>query len=704
MRAQALGVVLGVTLLVAPSLEALDPSRAITQYVRESWIVKDGAPAGTISAITQTTDGYLWLGTEGDGLVRFDGVSFVHVEALDAVFGRRVDQVTSMISARDGSLWVGTTFGLARQKDGAWSTFDRGDAKHVFGLHEAPDGTIWYARHWDGIFHLAGGTLTNIPLTAKPRFVTTDLQGTVWAGGYEGLWRVRGDDRRLYSTRDGLADRNVNQVYRDPQGAVWVGLRVGLTLVRDDKIAARFTTRDGLSSDDVSAIYQDRDGLLWVGTANGGLNRRRGERFECLNKALGLTSDRVTAIHEDHEGSLWVGTASGLNRLRDANLLPIGETEGLNRREPLAVAEGKDGSMFVTSGFGGPQLDQGGPYSGDVSPGRVRLRRGPLRGPGRGALDRPWRRTVLPKGRQERDLPGGGTGQRGDPRCPEPRVCHASGEVFRLVDGRGARFRLADGTLLGPETFGFDYVWQLQVTKDGTLWLATTRGVFAVRDGKARRVWSLGRLSARSVSEDEEGTVWLGTMAGVVRVKGESLVTFSTREGLAEDDVHNVLSDGQGGLWMSGSRGLSRVKRESLEEVARGSAKSFVVERFGVAEGMRTSVATVQFQPAATRTRDGRLWFATTGGIVVADPAHLKRNPLPPPVVVEALVADGRAVALRASGTGVGGDRAAGDSLQRSEPARSPAGPVPVSARRLRPRLGRRGRAPGRVLHEAPAG
>jgi ligand-binding sensor domain-containing protein len=111
-------LVLGVLACVQPAA-ALDPSRAITQYVHDTWTAKDGAPAGTITGITQGDNGYLWLGTEGEGLVRFDGMTFVREPGLDALFGRRGDRVTSLIRARDGALWIGTTRGLARSRSGA---------------------------------------------------------------------------------------------------------------------------------------------------------------------------------------------------------------------------------------------------------------------------------------------------------------------------------------------------------------------------------------------------------------------------------------------------------------------------------------------------------------------------------------------------------------------------------------------------------
>jgi ligand-binding sensor domain-containing protein len=635
------GVLVGGLLAAAP-LEGLEADRAVTQFVLESWIVKDGAPAGAITGITQTPNGYLWLGTEAEGLVRFDGVRFAHEEGLDRLFGRRVEIVTSLMSSRSGALWIGTTHGLARFQDGRWTAFDEGEAHHVFGLHEAPDGAVWYARHWDGAYRVRGGTVTSLPLSGKPRFVTSDTRGAVWIGGYEGLWRLSGEDRQFYIARDGLPDTNVTQVLGEPGGDVWLGFQVGLVRMRDGEVVETFTTRDGLSNDEISAIYTDRGGTLWVGTVNGGLNRRRGGRFESLTKARGLTSNRVTAIYEDREGGLWVGTAGGLNRLRDASLVPVGEPEGLSPREPLSVVEGGDGSVLVASGFGGlnrikdgrveslpaasvPGSDFDGALFVDSDGGVWSGHRNGLsyRRNGKGVL-----------------YPATGvvTALAGDARS----LVFASdnGAIFRLLNGKAERYRLADGSLLGPESLRFDYVWGLRVSSDGTLWLATTRGVFAVRDGRAREVWSQGTLSARSIFEDEQGAIWLGTMAGVVRVAGGSLARFTTEHGLPEQDIHHVLSDGRGALWMGGAGGIFRVQRRELEDVAAGRAAVFRAERFGVLDGMRSSVAIATYQPASCATRDGRLWFATTEGVVAVDPKRIRRNALPPPVVVESVVAD----------------------------------------------------------------
>jgi ligand-binding sensor domain-containing protein len=632
----------------AGSAHALDPDRAIMQYVRESWTTRDGAPAGTINAITQTPIGYLWLGTQAEGLVRFDGVAFVRERVLDVLFGRPIDRIISLTCGRDGTLWAGTMFGVARLKDGQWTALDRGDARYVFGLHESPNRVTWYASNWESVAQISGDKVTRLPLKGKPMFLTSDTRGNVWAGGYEGLWRLSGQDKRFYSTADGLLDRNVTCVFGDRAGNVWIGAQKGLTLLRDDKVTAHFTTRDGLSSDNIKTVFLDRDDVLWVGTVDGGLNRRRGARFETLSRVGGLTNNRVTAIFEDRESSLWIGTANGLNRLRDASVLPMGESEGLTPGEPTALAEGPDGSVYVATGLGG--LSQ-------VKDGTVRILRS---GAGSG-FDGPV--FVDPNGGVWSGHEGGLARTQGGRRenyevTPHSIVrgisrdvrglifANTDGPVFRLVDGRAEPYRLADGSQLGLATFGISFVRMIRVGRDGTLWLATNSGLIAVRNGVASQVWS-GLLGARSIFEDERGIVWSASDAGIVRVANDGSVALVTeKQGLPQNRTYYVVSDRAGRLWIGCARGVFCANRQQVEDVVQGKARAFAIETFGVNEGMRSSEAAGDYQPAACVARDGRLWFAMTEGLVVIDPNRLQKNKLPPPVLVESVTADGRELPL----------------------------------------------------------
>src|SRR5436190_21940317 len=91
------------------------------QYSRRVWRSEDGLPQNKIQVISQTREGYLWIGTSG-GLVRFDGVRFVVFDRSNTpALGD--DSILSLCAARDGSLWIGTEGGgLAHMKAGKVST------------------------------------------------------------------------------------------------------------------------------------------------------------------------------------------------------------------------------------------------------------------------------------------------------------------------------------------------------------------------------------------------------------------------------------------------------------------------------------------------------------------------------------------------------------------------------------------------------
>ena len=122
---------------------ALDPSRQISQYGHTAWRLEDGVFAGAPNVIAQTTDGYLWIGTQA-GLTRFDGVRFVPWKPPE---GKELpsSRINSLLGARDGSLWIGTTMGLARWRNGELTNY-RDPAGSIIAILEDRTGTIWIAR------------------------------------------------------------------------------------------------------------------------------------------------------------------------------------------------------------------------------------------------------------------------------------------------------------------------------------------------------------------------------------------------------------------------------------------------------------------------------------------------------------------------------------------------------------------------------
>src|ERR1035438_5794504 len=127
--------------LLALPAAALDPRRTPTEYRVTTWTSKDGLPSMFIYSVTQSSDGYLWLGST-DGLARFDGVQFVHWRSQ----GNRIllGAVRVVRAARDQGVWVGTAGGLIGRIRGDNLITATVDAP-VEALLEARDGTLWAA-------------------------------------------------------------------------------------------------------------------------------------------------------------------------------------------------------------------------------------------------------------------------------------------------------------------------------------------------------------------------------------------------------------------------------------------------------------------------------------------------------------------------------------------------------------------------------
>jgi ligand-binding sensor domain-containing protein len=176
-------------LFAVSPLAALDPSKHLSQYAHTAWRIQDGDFAGAPNAITQTADGYLWIGTIA-GLVRFDGVRFVPWIAPDGKALLSSD-IYSLLGATDGSLWIGSGHGLSRWTDGALTNFKE-SAGRVNAILEDKSGAIWMAR-------------TRMEPPVGP------------------ICKVTGDTLRCFGAADGLSCRYGNALANDDDHSVWVG-------------------------------------------------------------------------------------------------------------------------------------------------------------------------------------------------------------------------------------------------------------------------------------------------------------------------------------------------------------------------------------------------------------------------------------------------------------------------------------------------
>ncbi|MEO8191790.1 MAG: two-component regulator propeller domain-containing protein [Acidobacteriota bacterium] len=647
-----IAVVLGV--FAGPrSAAALEPSSALAHYGYDVWDSDSGLPQNSVTAIVQTRDGYLWLGTQ-EGLVRFDGVHF-------AVFDTRNtpalgdDFVQALWQTRSGDLWIATSNGLAKLSGGEFTRMSFGDTfdgQQVTAIRESEDGALWIGSR-EGVSRLKGGVLTRFwKRGAPPAFIRAIAElpgGEMWFGGKSAMFRYRDGRLTAFGAETGIHGP-VHALEPTGEGGLWVGSVGGLSRFQNGR-AEHFPlgTRPDRT---VRSIYRDRSGTLWVGTLSGVYGLRDGRLMQ-FSRSNGLASDEVLSILEDREGSLWIGTGdAGLNRLKDQRIANYTVRDGLPDNNVFTVFEDRSRTLWVATrsgivskmrsgeerlttvrDFGAPVPTIAQDASGDIWVGT--RGNGLFRSNGAG-----WRRYGLAEG-----MPGVWVSSVCVSRDGSVWVAMLGSGVAHLEGNKITRYDRSNG--LPSEA-----VISLFEDRDGDLWIGTLGSglvrrhdgqfqTFTVRDG-------LPHNMVLSIGQDVSGTYWLGTRGGLARFDGSAFTTYRESEGVFRDTVQRAVDDGHGYLWLTTNHGVSRVSLKELNGVATRPGQGIHPVGFATANGMRSAECN-NSQHGVTRGRDGRLWFATSKGLAMADPAHIEINRVPPQVVVEEVLANGRRLAGRDS-------------------------------------------------------
>ena len=112
-------------------------------------------------------------------------------------------------------------------------------------------------------------------------------------------------------------------------------------------------------------------------------------------------------------------------------------------------------------------------------------------------------------------------------------------------------------------------------------------------------------------------------------------------EGLPNNFIFSIEEDADDNFWMSSHAGIFRVTKSSLDACVNGLTDAIQCLTYGIGDGMPSLECSGGMQPASARTADGRLLFPTSKSVVILNPANVKLNHLPPPVIIEQVLANG---------------------------------------------------------------
>lgn len=630
-----------------PSLEHSYEWKGKSSYVVDSWQTEQGLPRNNVLSMTQTPDGYLWLGTSY-GLARFDGIQFTVFNSANTpgmVHGR----IVSLLADRHGRLWIATDQGeLTCMEKGRALRVPKPSHGEINCLAEDDKGRIWVGAG-NGLGFVDAGVVNVPPIErrtkpvrrlgfdSKANVLWFDQDGILCAmreGQFiptrqnatnsvvdvntfamkmdGGIWFVDMARRLGRSLSDQTLTSTVplpmstpGWVYpmrEDRRGNLWISVSgQGLYRLGLDGAVEHFSTSSGLRDNNVASILEDSEGNIWVGTFNGGLHRFKRRTFRVYDAQDGLLDETVFSVTADPKGQVFCSTRSGhVYRVDGDRLSRI----GVGTAQTLAWdASGRLWGNWFGGGLAAYRPD------GDRF---LKVEK---------EEDRLYNRcTVIESGSGGRVWLGGHYGL----------GCYREGGFDKVMD---------------PELLPRDWVRALASGSDGTLWVGLfARGLYAINGDHSeafRRRDGLPSDMIQALFVDSGGVLWIGTSGeGLVRFHEGRFTQYTKANGLADNSICGIAEDNHGELWMSSFRGIFHVARADLNRFAAREQRSIHCFVYGTTDGLTSVECTSESQPNTCKTPDGRLWFATSKGLAMVDPRQIEVNTNAPPVAIEEIVID----------------------------------------------------------------
>ena len=630
--------------------------------------MQDGTFNGSPWAITQTTEGYIWVGTTS-GLLRFDGVRFA---PWDATEDKRLASASihTLLGASDGSLWISShADNLLRWKDRRltriqFPTHDQPRVGNTFRILEKNDGSIWTTQDaesaGDGRALLCRvdveparcyGAKEGIPIVGAA--LAADTSGNLWIGSFSRTEVVRWNPNTPVVYRgpgDPKSDSpglDVLSIAVRSDGSAWIGMDGpgpgrGLQRLANGVWQPLRVQGWDSSAIAVTRVRLDRHGSLWIGTVGEGIYRFRDGEVEHFGLAEGLTGNTVKDVLEDREGDFWIITDLGVDCFRQLKVASYSQREGLSTPEVDSVLATKDGTIWVggdrsLDALRGRQIHQ--LKSGQGLPGTqvtsmVEDHRGRLWVGIDNDLTLYKGGRFVPVQRRDSQPVGWVTGLAED----------VAGNIWAAVSGQPQQLlRIRDLQVqeeLGPPRV--PAIRKVKADPQGGIWLGLMSGDLArYRNGRTEifRFPHTAESYVRELEVRSDGAVLGATEFGLLGWRERQQQIMTTRNGLPSNSVQTLTTDARGDLWLYTQLGLVQIASEELTRWWGHPEAILRMRVFDAADGAHGGHAIFN---GSARGPDGMLWFAMAADLQAIDPAQIPINPTPPSVHIEEVVADHR--------------------------------------------------------------
>ena len=616
-------------------------------FVITTWNEDNGLPQNSVNDIVQTKDGYLWIATYG-GLARFNGISFKVFNTFNSP-GLSSNRILSLFNDKEGRLWISSEQGLSYYYKGIFKSFTEKDGFKIvssLGVKQDKNGTIWILTY-PGFYQYRNGKFIKQQVTKDE-----NLRKRAMAGDADFFVPFR---NQLYAVIDNkvVFCRTVSKypyiqflnVVENPKGSLWLGTTSNHLLnIKNGKIK-QYKIENKLVANNINDLFIDSDGRLWIGDSKG-LTILKDNKFYKITSKNGIPNTGIHKIFQDNEGNFWIGTNSGgLCRIRRTIISNYGKSSGLLNNRILSLDLNKDGHLFIGTNGGGIY---------ELRNNKIRFSK----------LNKYFTQKYIWSLFEDSQKRYWSNNHKLYYVHNNKKIFIPASNKYDLYNIY-AIYEAKDGAIwLGYQFELLRYfnnkfkhyltkhsssnadVRCIMEDKKGNIWAGAVNGLYEIIRGKVKSYTSIPGLRSyyfRAIHQDKDGVMWFGTYGGgLIRLKNNKFFVFSTENGLQSNVISQIVEDDNGYFWMGSNHGIQRISKKELNDFADGKINSFFVYNYDKSDGMISSETNGGFQPSAVKDKNGNIYFPTIKGITVVHTKELIKNKLIPPVHIGRVFVNGK--------------------------------------------------------------
>jgi ligand-binding sensor domain-containing protein/serine phosphatase RsbU (regulator of sigma subunit) len=599
-------------------------------YPFNNLTVENGLSQGQILSAFQDDDGVMWFGTNGGGIIKYDGHNYEYLTDKD---GLADNFVYCIVKDKNGNLLIGTSNGLSvyYPKNISSKKFKNYSTKN--GLGNNLIFTILFDRNNDALLGTSRGiskfadTLCSALKFDKKLDTSSvfhlfyDSKENLWCSTLgNGVFNYTGTDTKNYTTENGIQNNMVFGVlersenvywfltgegisefyhekikhinpskidssatyysyYVDKNNALWLGTSNGLIKCINNNFYV-FKKQNGLVDNSIWKIIQDRELNLWFVSDQNGISQLASERFYGFTSKDGLIQDAIKRVYQDKTGDYWVGTKSGLNVISENKFISYKNTDLNGISDINTITQDINGNYLIGTSNGLII------YNGK-------------------AFQR-----ILCKDKESQfnsiyDI-----------------FCDNENNIWLGTPIGVARFT---NGFIEPFEKSFitkNYVFKIFKSSDKNLWFATEEGLFMYYGKNVKHFTEKDGFTQKRITgiiEDKENNLWFSTLSGLYKYKNAKFINITNKQGLSANEVLSVIQDNDGAIWAGFSTGIDKLTLINND--------TYKIKHYGIDDGFLGQECS---QNAMIINNAGQLVIGTSKGLIFYQAQYDKENRLEP--------------------------------------------------------------------------